>query len=270
MPIDKVEKELRDSLEQRRMLKRIEANTIIAETGFRDHFCTHPGRHSWDLCGHPMYYWTFKTILGSKYIQKCFVHTEVEEALEMAKNMSDKFIPVKRPLDDCKEPATEIIDDLKTPDSRRWRYPNIRGEILVRAKEKEILGDIKPVIISCPVCYPLVTTESLDRLIEAYFSDPFADKAYLFYKCCPSSHMIDPTTGYFIVIAAFHGNFGRRQQSFQMYHSAGYHIPTAETEIWAQGRVTGVEVPVDEGIDIGDEEDLRIARIFMEARLKES
>jgi len=80
--------------------------------------------------------------------------------------------------------------------------------------------------------------------------------------------MIDPTTGYFIVVATFHGNFGRRQQDFQLYHSAGYHIPTAETEIWAQGRVTGVEVPMDEGVDVGDEETLRIARIFMRDRLE--
>lgn len=267
MPINKVENELRGKFERRQMLKRIKANTIIATTGFRDHFCTHPGRHSWDICGHPMYYWGFKAILESKYIQRYFVWTEVEEALEMGMEMSDKFVPIKRPLELCKEPDFEIIDDLKTPDSKRWHYSMQHNERdIMRNKEKEVLGSIEPVRIAPEPCYPLVTTESIDRLIEAYFLDPFADEARLFYKCCSTLHMRDPTTGYFLKVPPFSGNFGRRQQGFQMYHYGGCFIPREPK--WTQGRVIGVEAPISEGIDVGDEETLRIARTLMKDRLE--
>jgi len=265
MPIDKVEKELRREFERKQMLKRIKANTITIYTGFRDHFCTHLGRHSWDICGKPMYYWAFKAILGSKYIQKCFVSTEVEEALEMGTKMSDKFVPMKRSLEDCKEPQGVIVDDLKTPNSRKCRVP-VDAMADLRKKEKEVFGsDVEPVRVGCMLCYPLMTSEGIDRLIEAYFSDVFADKAQLVYKCCHSLYMKDPTAGYLMDVAPFAHSFGRRQQSFQMYHSAGCFIPYFPK--YSQGRIVSVEVPVDEGLDVGDEEELRIARIFMEARL---
>lgn len=268
MPLDKVEREWRERFERRRMLKRINANTIIAGAGFRDHFCTHPGRHSWDLCGHPLYYWAFKAIMDSKYIQKLSVYTEVKEALEIGKKMSDKFVPVERPLENCQEPGWEIMDDLKTPNSRKIGPYHTTDIEYVEEREKEVLGDIKPVRVICSVPNCLVTTKSIDRLIEAYFSDPFAEKARLFYRCPLGIHMKDPTTGYFLSLSPFAGDFGRRQQGFQLYHFAGYSIE--EYGAWSQGRTIGVEIPATEGIDIGDEEDLRIARIFMEARLKES
>lgn len=266
MPIDKVEKELRREFERERMLKRIKANTITVVTGFRDHFCTHPGRHSWDICGHPLYYWSLKAILGSKYVQKLFLSTEVEEVLEMGTKMSDKFVPMGRTLKACKEPMSVIIDDLKTPSSRKGRVP-VEFMDAVKKKEKELFGDeVEPVRVAPMICYPLVTSESIDRLIEAYFSDPFVDKAQLVYKCCHSLYMKDPTSEYFMDVAPFAHSFGRRQQGFQMYHSAGSFMPYFPK--YSQGRTVCVEVPIDEGFEVGDEEELRIARIFMKARLE--
>lgn len=99
--------------------KRIKANKIIGFMAFRDHYSSTPGRHSWLLCGKPIYWWKMREALKSKYLQKIVVWTEVKEAWQVATKMSDKFVILKRRLEECRELTYRVVDDLKTPLSRK-------------------------------------------------------------------------------------------------------------------------------------------------------
>ncbi|GAI73238.1 unnamed protein product, partial [marine sediment metagenome] len=174
--MDKVEKIEQSLITKAKIERRIKANRIIGRIVFRNHFSSHPGRHSWDLCGHPVYRWTFKAAMDCKYLEKITVWTEVEEALEMARKMSDKFVTFKRSIEECKEPAWRIVDDLKTPTSRIPLW-GITPEMI-----EEKLGFQPTLQVNFSVCHPLETTESINKLVEKYFEDDMAERVYLVYK----------------------------------------------------------------------------------------
>lgn len=260
--MDKVEKRELEQAIKAKIQRRIKANRIVGSIRFRDHFSTCPGRHNWDLCGHPVYWWVLKAAMDSKYLEKVIVCTEVEEALRTAERMSDKFVTIPRTLEECDEPAYHIVDDLKTSESR----VEITAANRVEVVEKK-LGVVGPLMVGLSPCNPLTTAASVDRLIEKYFEDDLAESAVLVSKVDLKLHTPDPGNPQYLLPVWNFSSLVRRQQYPPLYSLAGARIVSYE---WMAQRAVYVEVPESEAIEIHDEKDLEKAKFYLEARLNAS
>jgi len=251
-------------LKKHTWLERIKANKIIGMMSFRDHFCSHPGRHSWDLCGKPMYYWMMSKAIRSKYIEKIILYTEVEEAQTLARKLSDKFIIIERSLEECKEPTIQYVNDLKRPDSVIHRYATSRQFKIDKLNLNPTL------IVNLPPECPLVTTQTIDRIIEEFAKDDFATEAIAVYKVSqPNLVMRDPNNpNYLLPIVWWQadGFFTRRQQYPMTYSSVGVNV--RKVSIIEPRKIMMVEIPEEEAIDVHTKKDLELARFYMETRLK--
>lgn len=247
--------------------KRIRANRIVGYTRFRDHYCSHPGRHGWDLCGEPMYYWALKAAVEVKYFEKIILFTEVKEAQTRAKKLSDKFVIVPRKLEECREPEWITLDDLKTPNSRKpisdaiesWGSQK-RAEFITK-----VTGIEYPVVVFFPASNPLLRSKSIERLIERYFEHDSAELATI----------VTRTSGYLFTQNLMRPEFlwpvwcelyTGRQNHPPLYRGSGAHIYTYERVGFR--RTVFIEVPFEEGIDIHDKEDLELAEFYMGKRLR--
>jgi len=249
-----------------KVTKRIQANRIVGYTRFRDHHCSHLGRHSWDLCGEPMYYWALKMAAEVKYFEKIVLFTEVKEAQARAKKLSDKFVIVPRTIEECREPEWIITDDLKRPDSRKSIFPtDTRGSQEQSGFVRSVTGIERPFVVWFPASNPLLRARSIERLIERYFEHDSAELARLVTRI-PSyiftQNLVHPE----FLWPVWFELYIARQNHPPLYCSVGAHIFTYERTGFR--RTVFVEVPFEEGIDVHDEEELELARFYMERRLK--
>ena len=246
--------------------KRIEASRIVGVIGFRDHFSSHPERHSWDLCGHPVYWWVLKLASETNYLKKILLWTEVEEAWKDAKEMSDKFIIMKRTIEECREPTWEFIDDLKIAKSRRATQ---KWSLYREEEVNKLLGFEPTAQIVFGANKPFVRTKSVNRMIERYFEDDITEQTKMVTK---NHHLFcylkDPNYPEYIIPIFEFSCFNRRQERPEAYIDCGAGILNYY-DIDTSNRITYIEVGRDECVDIHDEEDLELAKFYMEKRLKE-
>jgi len=245
--------------------RRIDANRIAGAMGFREHFSSHPGRHSWTLCGHPVYWWVMKMATEVKYIEKVVVFTEDKKAQETAREMSDKFVIFNRTMEECKEPMWRFVDDLKTNKSRI----NTLGDWVDRPEVKELLGFEPTLFVYLQANQPLVRARTVTRQIEKYFEDDIAEAVYAAVKdYYPASFYIrDPEFPEYLIRCGFIG--GSRQEEPTTYKPFGHPImPYKNRIISLTTRMAFVEVGKDEVSDIHDEEDLAWAEFKMRRRLE--
>lgn len=246
--------------------KRIEANRIVGYIGFRDHFSSHPGRHSWDLCGHPVYWWILKAAVNTKYLEKILLYTEVEQAWKDAKEMSDKFVIWKRSIEECKEPAWKFMDDLKSSKSRinMWKIWDRRDEEM-----RELLGFEPTLEVFYSANQPLVRAESCTRVIERYFEDDIAEMAVMATRILhPNLHIRHPEYPEYLLPMIEFGTFRARQERPESYDVFGVSIAPYKHRVHGMmERIVYVEVGEDERLDLHDEEDLELARFKMRRRL---
>jgi len=251
---------------QSKVEERIKANRIFGYIPIRDHFGSHPGRMQWELCGHPLYYWALKAAAEAKHLEKVIMWTEMKSARKTARQLSDKIIVLERTLEECKEPMKITIDDLKTPKSKMWKYSVIRDP----KKITDALG-FEPtlLVLICANC-PLIQAESIDRLIEEYYEDDEADSASLVYKTEPNIWRKNPLLPqYLLPVWQFPGVLNNRQEYEQLYTLGGVKVCVYQgigKFVW--GKMVRVEVPLEEGKDIHDREDLELARFYMEKKTK--
>lgn len=250
----------------KKVKKRIEANRIVGYMLFRDHFSSHPSKHSWDLCGHPVYYWQMKAAAESKYLEKIILWTEVEEAWKSAREMSDKFIVVKRKLEECKEPEWETVDDLKTPISRISLCPGAPGESRGVPLIKKTLG-FSPTVVHLVACAPLITSEDIDRLIEKYFENDIAERAYLVSRVEARLYICNvQNPQYLFPIWNFQNT--KRQDFPPLYKLLGTMIISYMG--MGRSRWIYVEIPPERAVDIHNQTDLELARFYLEKRQKKN
>jgi len=247
--------------------KRIEANRIIGMIAFRNHFSSHPGRHSWDLCGHPVYWWALKAAVNTKYLEKIILWTEVEQAWKDAREMSDKFVIWKRSIEECKEPMWEFVDDLKGLKSRvntqeKWNYKD--EEI------KELLGFEPTIKVIFIANQPLIRAESYTKMIEKYFEDDIAERAVIATRIdYPNLHMRHPDYPEYLLPMPVFGGFMTRQENPESYDVFGASINPYLFRIHSMStRIVYIEVGEDERLDLHNEEDLELARFKMRKRLE--
>ncbi len=258
---------VREMYTRMKIKKRIEANRIIGRIGFRNHFSSHPGRHSWDLCGHPIYWWVFKTAVNTKYLEKIILWTEEERAWKDAREMSDKFVIIKRSIEECKEPQWKFVDDLKSSQSR----VDIPSRGWPSDKEiKELLGFEPTVVVNFPANQPLIKAKSCARMIEKYFEDDIAEVAVIATRILyPNLHMRHPNYPEYLLPMPIFGGLTTRQERPENYNVFGPTIqPYYGKVLTMSERKVFVEVGEDERLDLHDEEDLELARFKMGKRLE--
>lgn len=259
--MDAAEKIQQEQVIDAKIRRRIKANKIVGSMRFRDHFCSNPGRMQWDLCGHPLYWWKLKAAMDSKYMEKIVVYTEIEEALETARNMSDKFVPMKRSIEECREPIWKIVDDLKTPSSRVHTITSQVGD-----QRNKAIGFVPTLFVGLSPCHPLETTENLDKLIEKYYEDDLAEAACMVYEVAPFLQTKDPNNPQYLFPVWHFQHLGRRQQYPILYRVAGSQIVTYEQT--AMKRMAYIVISEEEGLEVHSEKDLKKARFYMEERLR--
>jgi len=269
--MDAIEKIQQEQVIEAKIQRRIKANRIVGSMRFRDHFGSSPGRMTWDLCGHPLYWWKLKAAMDSKYMEKIIVYTEVDEALETAKKMSDKFVPMKRNIEECREPIWKIVDDLKTPNSR----VNIissqgtgKNENQTIERDKKI-GFVPSLYVGLSPCHPLETTENLDKMIEKYYEDDLAETACMVSEIPPFLCTKDPNNSQYLLPVWHFSNLVRRQQYPILYRLSGSRIVSYEQPSQGQ-RMAFIEIPEEEGIEVHSEKDLKLAKFYLKARLNAS
>lgn len=253
---------------QSKLERRLKANRVAGFVYFRDHYGSEPGKHSWDLCGRPVYYWTLRAALECKYLEKILVWTEVEEALNMARKMSDKFIVVKRKLSECVEPEFTEIDDLRTPQSEKSIYSGIHRFAWTSGfwgrEAEDVFGFIPSAIMDLCACAPLAIGSDFDRLVEAYFSVDGVQTAE-FVQMIESPVLIKT------------GEYGQRlwgigmprQQTIpKLYILTGGRLVGINKGIYYRRWNTAlVEIPQERSVDIHSKEDLVLAEFYLKRRL---
>lgn len=251
---------------QSKIEKRIKANKIFGYIPIRDHFGSHPGRMQWDLCGHPLFYWMLKAAAESKYLEKVVIWTEMKNAKKIASEISDKLIVIKRTLEECKEPMWTFVDDLKTPKSKVWRYsicsqPEKITQALVFEPTLSALMSA-----NCP----LVQAKSIDKLIEKYFEDDWAETAVLVRKTGPNTWRKNPfLPQYLLPVWHSPGILRNRQEYEQLYEIGGIQIFFYRgIGNFRYGQTVFWEEAWEEGIEVHNEEDLELARFYMGKRLE--
>jgi len=247
----------RESLRKAKIAKRIEANNIVGFMRFRDYGGSQPGRHSWILAGKPLYYWKMKVACDCKYLDKVIVFTDIKEALKMAEEMSDKFVPIEQSLTEALEPSYVFVDDLKTPQSRR---------ITERTFEElaASIGLKDPVKVYLNVPSPLESTQSITKLIEWYFGDDIAEVAMIATLTEGPHWTLDPRNPKYGMPLWYY--FKARQMRPLLYRVGGSRI---EMYPWHnRQRTLLVPIPEWEVFEVHSREDLERAELFFNRRLK--
>lgn len=250
-----------------KVAKRIRANRIVGYIRFRDHCCSNPGRHSWDLCGEPMYYWALKAAAEVKYLEKIVLYTEVEEAWARAKKLSDKFVVAPRTIEECRNPEWMVVDDLKTPNSRKSVYSDgidKRDDRDQSGFVERVTGIEYPVVVGTSAAHPLTRSKTVERLIERYFEHDSAEAAVVVVRA--PTHLLTQNLAHpEFLWPVWYEHHTVRQNYPPLYQAAGIGITTYQNV--GRRHTVFVEEPWEEGLDVHDKKDLDLVRFYMEKRL---
>jgi len=128
-------------------------------------------------------------------------------------------------------------------------------------------GYISDIEVQIPSNEPLGTTKSLDRLIEAFFLDEEAHKAFTFYPIMPYIFTINSMTKR--PFPVFHWSGLDRQCYQPLYRRGPFHVSGLPSKTTYDGgiKIAHIIIPPVEGLDLHNEEDLFLARHYMERRL---
>ena len=265
--IDKVREIEEQEILKAKVRRRVSANCIVALVVFRDHHSSVPGKNSWDLCGKPVYYWSIKAAVESKYLEKVLVWTEVKGVREVLGDMLDKIVFIDRTIDECREPPWKIMNDLKRYDSRVDTGSVVVVQNLLGDRIKNALDFDPTLLLKFQVNRPLVRTGTFDRVVERYFEDDIAERCMAVSEIDRVTWQNHPDQSKYIVRSGLSNFAVRRQELPAMYVSAGPYITSYE---WTgTQRTVYVVVPYLESIEIHSVDDMEIAELLMKKRLLE-
>ena len=256
---------------QDKIQKRIKGNRIVGLMRFRDSFTTTGSKHSWMLCGHPVYYWKMKAALESKHLEKVIIWTDVGKAQEMAEKWSDKFVVIRGNLNEFKDPTYKYTDDLKTSKSRISRariYYDFTIKEHVAPEVIERIGFNPTVSVLLSVTTPLETGENIDELVKKYFEDDDAEEAHLVYKISP--FILVPNSRHPQYLLDANGWIAQRgRQNLPVVYSPTGTFIRSYRWLYSQLRVF-VEIPEKYGREIHTKEELELAEFYMKKRLEKN
>lgn len=265
-----------------REIRKYNITAIQYVRGKGSRFGGHEQRCLWPLCGKPMMQWPLETALASKYIKKVVLNSEDLEILRIGEKIEGVTI-VPRSLDTVfmmprdwstgifkkQRPrslfSTDIFGD---PGGVTMGYSSPVYYIFWYLEEKEsFITDIEILI---PANEPLGTTESLDKLIEAFFKDDEANKAFSIYPVSPNLHFINPVTNELFPLFHLDG-LDRQCYPFQLYRPGPFQLygKPLKATFNSRDKIAYIIVSEEEGMDVHNKKDLRRAELYLTERLKE-
>lgn len=251
--------------------REIKKYTIMAMAWARGMGGSKEKRALWDICGKPMIQWVIETALASKYVDRMYVATEDREIGAASEKCGASVI--YRPIDTILDYPRYYT---KGPQARIKPRSMIHQDLCYLSPPwnyslhylSEVEGYTPDILIAAGTDSPLVTTDSLDRLIHAYFKDPEASSAYMLYPIEPRIFMINPKTGrpFPFFVDTLQGI--DRQEYFGIYRNGGFAVSGGYLIQWSgTQKYAHIFISPEEGLTVHDEEDLFLARCYMKRRL---
>lgn len=254
---------------------------IMYVRGKGSRFGEHEQRCLWPLCGEPMMQWPLKTALASKYINKVILTSEDLEILRIGEKIDGVTI-IPRSLDTVLQIPRDwnvgvfqrqrprslfSMDTFGDPGGISMGYRNIRYYIFWYLQEQE--SYITDIEILIPANEPLGTTESLDKLIEAFFLDEEANRAYAIYSVMPNLHFINPVTNELFPLFNLEG-LDRQSYPLTLYRAGPFYVygKPLKATFSACDKIAYTIVSEEEGMDVHDKKDLKKAEFYLTERLK--
>lgn len=257
------------SLEREIRTYNILASVIVRGKGSL--YGDHPNRALWDICGKSSLQRAIEAVKGSKYIDKIAVITESEEIKKVLRKIEGITL-IDRPLWtslNMPRDYTQGTFERKKPRSLLSQetaiYIKEFDYVLYYLEQTE--GFIPDIRVNFSTDSPLVTSQTFDRLIVKFFEDEFAGFAFCAYPIPPGLAMINPKTGRPFRVFQKLSNRQESPQLFCMTSPNLYGSPSRLESVPLEGKEAFIEISVEEGLDIHDQEDLFLARCYMSRRL---
>lgn len=253
--------------------KEIKRYNIISLTGVRasgSQYSKHPYRCLWDLCGKPLIQWMIESVQGSKYIDKVVIATEDRKIADVVEKLGATVVikPFWMSLDISHRYSLNKFAE-KKPRSLRAKDSGIHTSagwyILSYLEELEAYDPDIFLVASANEC--MGTTETADRLIEAFFKDKEASEAMCLYPVDGYLHTINPKTNRPVTILGEQGV--DKQLTIPIYRPGAFRVCGSPAIVTSGGlKKTHIMVPEEEGADIHNKEDLFKAECYMRRRLE--
>lgn len=273
-------KEMTDSIRREIKTYNIVATQYVRGKGSR--FSGHEYRCLWDLCGKPMMQWSLEIALASKYINKVVLTSDDLKILKVGEKLEGMTI-IPRPLDDVlmmprdwnsgvfQRPKPRSLFSGETfcdPGGVSMGFRSCRHYNFWYLQQQEsFVAEIEVII---PANEPLGTVESLDKVIEAFFLDEEANKAYTIYSVMPNLHFINPETNELFPL--FHQDgLDRQCYPFTLYRAGPFYVfgKPSKATFSARDKIAYTIVNEEQGMDVHDKKGLEKAEFYLAKRLKE-
>jgi len=268
-----------------KLKREIKKYNIVAVTYVRGSGSLHSNRKRrclWDLCGKPMLQWPIEAALASEYVNKVVLSSEDAEILKFGETIPGVTV-VPRPLHTVYEVPRDwgvgvfqrqrprsffSGEDLRDPEGWMGGMSSTISAIWYLfwylQEYESYVGDIW---VNVPANEPLGTTDSLNQVIEAFFLDEEANIAYTIYPIMPYIVTINPKTNQLFPLFF---DYGLDRQLYPPIYRIGpftvYGKPK-KTTFNAGKKSAWTFISKEEAMDVHDEEDLFLAKCYLEKRL---
>lgn len=230
---------------------------------------SHDRRCLWDICGKPMIQWGLEAAKGSKYINKIAVITEDKEIHNTVEKLG--FLVIPR----ASYTAKDYPVDYRVGYFRRGKPRSLIHSFLDAQKYMpeyavwhllELEGYCADVRLRLDANWPMATTELIDTMLEMAFAVPQTMGVQAVHFITDSLRFINYERSN--VFPIFPEPFDR-QAKFPICYFAGITVSLKPSQLDSQGGI-GLPYPVslEMALDVHDEEDLFLARNYMQRRLE--
>lgn len=231
----------------------------------------HQDRCLWNICGKPCIGWVLDAAKRSKYIDKIAVWTESEGIKEAVKGLGGVTVIDRMLYTSYKTPRdfTQGLFKRSKPRSFLSEEALIYRDATTYAQYvlKRTEGYQTELRFNLAANAPMITSEIIDRMIEAFFQDEEAAMMTALYPVFPYIQVINPRTKRPACLLV---DPGERQMAIPTYMSAPYSFVGLASKLRTtpmEGQTGYIVVTEEEGLDMHNEEGLFLANCYMKRRL---
>lgn len=231
-------------------------------------------RALWDVCGKPMIQWVLEAIKNSEYVDRVVVLTEDKEIGGLSESLGALFIarPLETTLDFPRDYTQGKFKRIKPRSLTHQGYPS--GDPFEDAQDyaydylSEMKGYVPDLVLLADPDYPMVTTKTVDRVIEAFFKDEEATDSGAYYLTDPKYYIFNPTINRLFPL--FHDCIQSldRQDYPPIYRKGSLTLRGLPLKSTSLGRrYAWVVTSPEEGLNVHDKEGLFLAECYMKRRI---
>lgn len=245
---------------------------ILAPLIVRGKGGTTKDRCLWKLCDRPLIQWGIEALKDSQFVNRIIVVTESENIAKVAEKLRIKVI--HRPLDT----SLDFPRDYTKGKLRRMKprslihkseaiYANAQEYALYWLAENE--GYIPDLLLILSPDHPLITTKTIDSVIEVFFKDPEAGMGLAIAPADPKYFTINPTTGRLFPVFVDCIQRLDRQEYPPLFQTTGCQIVGLPARAMSAGiKYAHTIVASEETISIHTKEDLFRVEYYIQKHLK--